>query len=301
MRFQQYITEKLIIVGKGQKYGQIIFLAGGAASGKGFSVSKFIESSKFKVRDVDELKNAVVKLAKLKGDNPEIATADMKNPEDVFKIHQYVKTTGLKDYTLDLLLQGASKGTLPNILFDITLKDISDIYEILPNLFEVGYKPIDIHLIWSLTNYVVAIEQNKMRERIVPDDIMLKTHTGAALTVTDMIRGKIKGIGTLIDGSINIILGGKQHTVTMTTKDTKETLVGKNKFVQMGGDIITRKGQVIIKSFKYINIKKEGESLKSKNDFNKEMFNWDDLKNWIKSNIPKTTKTRDIRRRKKII
>ena len=184
---------------------------------------------------------------------------------------------------------------------DITLKDISDIYEILPNLFEVGYKPIDIHLIWSLTNYVVAIEQNKMRERIVPDDIMLKTHTGAALTVTDMIRGKIKGIGTLIDGSINIILGGKQHTVTMTTKDTKETLVGKNKFVQMGGDIITRKGQVIIKSFKYINIKKEGESLKSKNDFNKEMFNWDDLKNWIKSNIPKTTKTRDIRRRKKII
>ncbi|KFZ25797.1 MAG: hypothetical protein KQ78_02002 [Candidatus Izimaplasma bacterium HR2] len=315
MRFQQYITEKQIIVGKGQKYGQIIFLAGGAASGKGFTVSNFIEASKFKIRDVDELKKAVVKLAKLKGDNPEIATADMKNPEDVFKVHQYVKTTGLKDYTLDLLLQGASKGTLPNIIFDITLKDISDIYEVLPSLFEVGYKPIDIHLIWVLTNYVIAVEQNKTRERVVPDDIMLKTHTGAALTVTDMIRGKIKGIGALIDGSINIILGGKEHTITMTTKDTQKTLIGKNKYIQMGGETLIGKskfvtiggekteikGQAIIKSFKYINVKKEGGSIKSNSDFNKEMFKWDDLKNWIKSNIPKTRKTKNIRSRKKTV
>ena len=49
----QTLDEKQIIVGKGAKYGQIIFLAGGAGSGKGFAISHFLEGSKFKVRDVD--------------------------------------------------------------------------------------------------------------------------------------------------------------------------------------------------------------------------------------------------------
>ena len=43
--FRQYITEKRnivdliekqIIVGKGKRYGQVVFMAGGAGSGKGF-------------------------------------------------------------------------------------------------------------------------------------------------------------------------------------------------------------------------------------------------------------------------
>jgi len=58
--FKQYITEmqmlaeKLLVIGKGAKYGQIIFLAGGAGSGKGFAIKNFIEGNKYKVRDVDE-------------------------------------------------------------------------------------------------------------------------------------------------------------------------------------------------------------------------------------------------------
>ena len=46
--FGSFLTEKLIVVGKGAKYGQIVFLAGGAGSGKGFAISNFLEGSKFK-------------------------------------------------------------------------------------------------------------------------------------------------------------------------------------------------------------------------------------------------------------
>ena len=301
MKFQEYITEKQIIVGGGQKYGQIVFLAGGAGSGKGFSSSNFMEINKFKVRDVDELKKAAIKLAQLKGDNPEIANLDLSNSDDVFKIHQYVKDKGWKGDTLDQLLSvTGNKKTLPNILFDVTLKDEGDIYKVLPSLFEVGYQPINVHLVWVLTDYEIAIKQNAKRERRVPDEIMLQTHTGAALTMTDLMRGAIKGIGSMVDGSINVILGGSKHTVLMTTADTKETITGKNKFVQLDAEPIKTKGNFVIKSFKYITIKYEGKPMRPSDDFMKDMYDWDDLRKWVKSNIPKTQDTRNIRRRKRI-
>ena len=48
------LTEKLIMFNQGKRYGQIVFMAGGAGSGKGFASKKFMEIDKFKVRDVDE-------------------------------------------------------------------------------------------------------------------------------------------------------------------------------------------------------------------------------------------------------
>jgi len=40
LNFQQYLEEKLILYGQGKRYGQIVFLAGGAGSGKGFAIKK---------------------------------------------------------------------------------------------------------------------------------------------------------------------------------------------------------------------------------------------------------------------
>ena len=117
--------------------------------------------------------------------------------------------------------------------------------------------------------------------------------------MTNMMNGKIKGVGTLIDGSIHVILGGKDHTIFMTTKDTKDSIKGTNKFTQLGGEKLKSKdGKSVIKSFKYINIKEVGSKLKSQEDFNNELVNWGDLKKWVVSNIPKTTPTKNIRRRK---
>ena len=60
---EQYLEEKLILYNQGKRYGQIVFLAGGAGSGKGFAIRNFMEKEKFKVRDVDAWKTAFMKLA----------------------------------------------------------------------------------------------------------------------------------------------------------------------------------------------------------------------------------------------
>ena len=53
LSFRQYLEEKLIMYNQGKRYGQIVFLAGGAGSGKGFAIKNFMEGEKFKIRDVD--------------------------------------------------------------------------------------------------------------------------------------------------------------------------------------------------------------------------------------------------------
>jgi hypothetical protein len=53
MLFYQQLDEKLIMYNQGKRYGQVVFLAGGAGSGKGFAQKEFMEADKFKVFDVD--------------------------------------------------------------------------------------------------------------------------------------------------------------------------------------------------------------------------------------------------------
>ena len=119
--FKSFLTEKKIIVGNGAKYGQVIFLAGGAGSGKGFAVRYFLEGNKFKVRDVDAWKSAFLKIAALKKKYPKLRRLNLRRPDDVAKLHDFVDKKGIKDKTLTLMLSQAKKGRLPNIIFDITL------------------------------------------------------------------------------------------------------------------------------------------------------------------------------------
>ena len=53
---EEQIDEKLITFSNRAPYGQIVFMAGGAGSGKGFAIDNFIDGAGFKVRDVDEMK-----------------------------------------------------------------------------------------------------------------------------------------------------------------------------------------------------------------------------------------------------
>ena len=62
MQEYEQLDEKLILYNNGKKYGQIVFLAGGAGSGKGFARQRFISAESFKVRDVDELKMQFMKM-----------------------------------------------------------------------------------------------------------------------------------------------------------------------------------------------------------------------------------------------
>jgi len=268
--FQQ-LDEKLIMYNQGKRYGQVVFLAGGAGSGKGFAIQNFMEGEKFKIRDVDEWKKAFMKIDELKGKYPEVRGLNLKQPKDVFKLHMFVKRANIKDNTLKVMLDdlvrsgAASKGTLPNIIFDITLKEIADITEVLPQLKKIGYKPEDIHVTWVLTNYHTAVKNNAGRERVVPGDILLKTHEGAAKTMSQIIQGKLpRGI----NGAINVILNNRENTIPWTDKD--------------GKPIKTSAGGIIVKDFTYVNLKKEGKRFRNESAVQKQIYDW------ITDNVPDT-------------
>ena len=269
---EQYLEEKLIMYNQGKRYGQIVFLAGGAGSGKGFAIKNFMEGEKFKIRDVDEWKKAFMKLADTKNKFPEIKGLNLKNSKDVLKLHNFVKKKGIKEKSLDLLLRDVNARHAPNVMFDITMKDTSNIDAVIPKLLEVGYDPKNIHLTWVLTNYAVAILNNRNRERVVADDIMLLSHEGAATSMYDVIKGKLpKGL----KGGVRVILNNRDNTIVWTDPDTKKPME-------------TSQGDIIVKDFTYLTLKKEGKTIGPETDVKKQLLGW------IAANVPQTKLTKDL-------
>ena len=272
LKFRQYLEEKLIMYGQGKRYGQIVFLAGGAGSGKGFAISNFMEKEKFKIRDVDEWKKGFLKLAQTKKQFSELKGLQLRNPKDVYKLHMFVKEKGIKDKSLDLLLRDTNTDRLPNIMFDITMKDANDIGEVLPKLTEAGYDSKNIHLTWVLTNYAVAIVNNRNRERVVPEDIMLLSHEGAAKSMYDVIKGNLpRGL----NGAVRVILNNRENTIPYVDPETKKPMK-------------TEQGDIIVKDFTYLTFKKEGKSMGPESGIKKQLLGW------IASNVPKTKLTKDM-------
>ena len=282
------LNEKLITYGNRKPYGQIVFIAGGAGSGKGFAISNFVDSASFKIRDVDEMKKQIqilnrlgkldirsilkkygrnIKLKdldlirKIEKDGYKLQNFNLKNPDHVYALHILVKAIGIKDASLEKLLLGKNNPeTLPNILFDITAKDISDITSILPKLKQVGYKPENVHLTWVLTNYVTAMYNNKNRARMVPEDILLKTHEGASNTIWGIIT---KALPKGMNGRVDVILNNPEHTVFFKDKDGK--VINGN-----------------VKGFLSLPLKKEKGGIYAEKVWKDKLFNW------VKSNAPES-------------
>lgn len=230
------VDEKLIQHGiqKGgnPNYGNIVISVGGASSGKGWVLKNFIETSKFSVFDVDELKKLVLKVTELKNTFPELKYIDLKNPTDVSELHDFVKKRGIKDAYLNKFFGNKNPEYLPNLYFDITGKTRKDITEIVDRAIEVGYKSQNINIVYVLNDLEVQQESNKSRDRTVPSDIVLNTTTGAAKTFLDIVHNPIDDL----DGRIDVVLN-----LTHLTKIVKSTSGGS-----------------YIKDFEYFNIKQPG-------------------------------------------
>lgn len=269
----KYLEEKLIMINQGKKYGQIVFLAGGGGSGKGFAAKNFMEADKFKVRDVDEWKRIFLKIEKETGKHPELKGLNLRNPDDVFKLHKFVDDRDVKNKTLSMLLRDMKPDRLPNIIFDITAKNTKSITKVIPLLTAVGYSTEDIHLVWVLTNYRIAVERNAGRSRVVPEDILLQTHEGAAKTVYDAVtKGTIPR--SLMDGGMYVILNNQENTVFWTDKE--------------GNKIKDASGNPVIKDFTYLTIKEPRKSVSSAKAVQAQLYQW------VVQNVPKTKLTKDI-------
>jgi hypothetical protein len=286
------LVEKQILYNNGAKYGQIVFLAGGAGSGKGFAVQHFMQGSEFKIRDVDELKIAFQKLDALGkfttqdlldkyGDkiserdkdlikkelidkNLKMGQLDLKTPSHVYILHVLVRATDVKNKTLDLMLAGAEKGQLPNLIFDSTFKEVEDMTSVLPKLFAAGYEPKNIHVSWVLTNYQIAIKNNKSRARVVPEDILLATHAGAAQTVYNLVT---TAMPPTVQGGVYVILNNPENTIFIVDPKTNKAYKDK-------------KGNPVIKDFKYLTLKEPGKPAKKELDVKKQLLTW------IRDNVP---------------
>ena len=309
---EEQIDEKLITFSNRAPYGQIVFMAGGAGSGKGYAIDNFIDSAGFKVRDVDEMKKAVGKLDQLgkfsvdkwykkygkklsdkpgkggglspkahieefvlgKGLSISDISKDLKNPNNVASLHYIVDSMGLKDKWLISMLSGKdNKETLPNLLFDITAKKVSSITDVITPLIANGYDAKNIHLIWVLSNFHVAIKANKDRDRMVPEDILLQTHEGASKTMWEVMT-KILPKG--LNGRIDVILNKRAETVPYVDSKGNEIKVEPNQMNKL------KAARTVVKGFKSLPIKKQGGGIQPEKAW--KML----LKSWILDNAPKT-------------
>jgi hypothetical protein len=194
------LLEKLITFG-GKAYpnfGNIVIMAGGAGSGKGF-VLKNLVGIDGKVLDVDELKTlasktpAIIKKVKdeLGVDLPELAK-NLKDPDNVFKLHSiigdYLKIDSKREKALYASIITADPERKPNIIFDVTLKDLPKLEKITREASMLGYDKENIHIVWVVNDVEVAQAQNLKRARTVPSEILVNTHRGAANTMADIIN-----------------------------------------------------------------------------------------------------------------
>ena len=194
------VTEALITFA-GKTYprsGHIVILAGGAGSGKGFVLDNLV-GLEGKVFDVDRLKSLAMRtpkiIKKVKDEfGTDISDLNLKNPDDVSKLHELIgDELNLPDrrqaaFFANILAQ--EPNSKPNVVFDVTLKDLRKLEKITRIADTMGYDKKNIHIVWVINDIEVAKVQNvdPDRGRVVPVEILVNTHRGASHTMLDIIN-----------------------------------------------------------------------------------------------------------------
>lgn len=258
----QTLIEKQITIGNGKKYGQVVFIVGGSGSGKSFAVSNFLDSFKFKIYDPDKLKEYYIKTKDIFNSYPELKDFSFKNPEQVNFLHQIMKKKEIGTRSIEILAKSQKNSEhKTNLIIDITLKDIEDLLYYADFLSFAGYKPEDIHIVWVLNDYNIAVKQNQERNRTLPNEVVFNTHVGASSSVWQIINNKIPDN---INGGIYVVLAHKDHVIFFNDKKT------------------------VIKDFKYLTIKKPNEVITTEQNV------LDQLWDWIVSYVPSDFKNKQI-------
>lgn len=177
------------------QFGNILIMAGGAGSGKGFVLSNLI-GLEGKTLDVDQLKNLAQQAPdinkKVKDQfGIELNKLNLKNPDDVFKLHaiigDYLHLPDKKQQALFTSIMQSDASRKPNLIFDVTMKSLDQLQKICQYATMIGYDKKKIHVVWVVNDIEVAKEQNKTRDRTIPEEILVNTHEGTSLTVRTLI------------------------------------------------------------------------------------------------------------------
>ena len=193
----EQLNEKLITFGNKAypKFGNVVILAGGSGSGKGFIIKNLlgIEGMTFDVDALKELSMKSLVINKIVKDRTgiELNKLSLKNPDNTALIHDIlsneidlVRKSDTARYGSILVADNDRK---PNLIFDTTLSKAGKLAEIQRNIERLGYSKENIHIIWVINDYKVAIEQNLKRKRTVPDVVLMDAHKGASSTMREII------------------------------------------------------------------------------------------------------------------
>jgi len=196
------LSEALITFG-GQaypKFGNVVIMAGGAGSGKGFVKDKLVGMEGYNF-DVDELKMLAIRtpgIAKRVKKEFGVDMSDfekegaLKDPSNVFKLHTIIgdelKIDDKRKKTLFTSILAAAPDRKPNLIFDVTMKSLTQLQKYTLPIQELGYEPDNIHIVWVVNDIEVAKAQNLKRARTVPVEILVNTHRGASHTMHDIVK-----------------------------------------------------------------------------------------------------------------
>ncbi len=206
--------KKELIYPNRKKFEQVIFLTGGKCSGKVFAIKHLIESSSYSIFD-SNIFNTMGTHSEKNKVLSDFIKANTRSVSKDFNFTLYNTTEKIKAY---INKHKPFEPRLPNILIDITLEKLSDLTDYLPMLKELGYDSKNIHIIWILRKYISAYELNLSEEKVIPDDIFLASHIGAAKNMDSILQGNIpEGI----DGEIDVILGDKCSTIGNNSENYK--------------------------------------------------------------------------------
>lgn len=228
MRFTEILNEKLMMFGPSAypKFGHVVIIAGGAGSGKGFQIDKLlgIQGKQF---DVDALKKLAAKApnfsARVKQETGhDIANLSLKDPNNVSLMHELLADvyglTKNHQATAFASILVAPADRKPNLIFDVTLKDTAKLASITRSVLSLGYTKQNVHIVWVVNDIDIATHQNQTRDRVVPKEILLTTHEGAALTMRKILNMGDQ-ITEYMDGAIYISFNQQDvDTVTTTSK-----------------------------------------------------------------------------------
>jgi len=185
-------------------------------SGKGFVKDKLlgIEGMTF---DVDELKLLSTKIPSIinkveKETGIDLRDFDvsknkyaLKDPQKVAELHNVIANVleldraKLKGIVNAILMAPADRK--PNIIFDVTMKDMRQFNKYTKQFQDYGYDKKNIHIVWVINDVKIAKEQNEARARTVPIEILMQTHAGTALTMKEVV-GMGNEVRNYLDGDI---------------------------------------------------------------------------------------------------
>lgn len=234
-----------------------VFVSGN--SGKGFQLNNLV-GIEGKTLDVDALKSLVMHSSKLSAKiksetGQDISNFDLRNPDNVFKLHEIINDIyHISDKTQQYLFSSilaSAPDRKPNLIFDVTLKNMSKLESITRNIAQLGYQKENIHLVWVVNDIEVAKSQNAKRDRVVPEEILMDTHEGVALTMKKVLDMG-SGLKKYMDGDIYISFNKAKLDVGLEKSNA---------------------GGQYIKTANYFKVKQKGKPQISSDKLSNEIFN----------------------------